>query len=200
MSDLRGKKIAIIIAFRNFRDAEYFIPKEILESAGAEIKTVSNKIGLPAGRQGVAIGADGGEAQVDFLVKDLNPTAFDAVVFVGGPGCLNSLNNEDSYNIARAMVYRPSSEGRYKIIRETVFQNKLLASICISSIILAKAGVLKGKRATVWNSVMDKSPIKILEQYGAIFEDKPVVVDGNIITANGPEAAKEFGEKIKEML
>lgn len=184
MSDLRGKKIAIVIAFRDFRDIEYFIPKEILESSGAEIKTVSNKIGLPADRQGIAIGADGGEAQVDFLLKDFNPAAFDAVIFIGGPGCLNSLDNEDSYRVAR----------------ETVSQNKLLASICISPVILAKAGVLEGKRATVWSSVMDKSPIKILEQYGAIYEDKQVVIGRNIITANGPDAAEEFGEKIKEML
>jgi protease I len=58
---------------------------------------------------------------------------------------------------------------------------------------LAKAGVLKGKKATVWSSPMDKSPIKILTQNGAIFENLDVVVDGNIITANGPQAAEEFG-------
>lgn len=175
--NLTGKKVAIIIAFRDFRDAEYFIPKEILESAGANIKTFSNKTGI-------AIGADGGDVQVDSLVKDLDPADFDAIVFIGGPGCLTSLDNEDSYNVAR----------------ETISQNKLLASICISPVILAKAGVLEGKRATVWNSVMDKSPIKILQDNKAIFEDKPVVVDGNIITANGPSAAEEFGKAIVDKL
>lgn len=174
---LENKKIAMIVAFRDFRDAEYFVPKEVVEAAGAEVKTASNK-------RGTAIGADGGEAEVDLLISEINPADFDAVVFVGGPGALENLDNEESYKLAR----------------ETVSQGKVLASICISPVILAKAGVLKEKKATVWSSPLDKEPIKILEQNGAIYEDKPVVVDGKIITANGPAAAREFGEKIIELL
>jgi protease I len=174
---LENKKIAIIISFKDFRDEEYFVPKEILEEAGAEIKTASNQTGQ-------ALGADGGEVEINLLIKDLNPTDFDGVVFIGGSGCLGNLDNENSY----------------KVIKETVSQNKVLASICISPIILAKAGVLKGKKATVWSSPMDKGPVKILEENGAIYQDESVVVDGKIITGNGPGAAKEFGEKIIEVL
>ena len=167
----------MIIAHRDFRDEEYFVPKEILEGAGAEVKTASNQMGR-------ALGADGGEVEIDLLVKDLNPADFDVVVFIGGPGCLGNLDNENSYQVAK----------------ETVSQNKILASICISPIILAKAGVLKGKKATVWSSPMDRSPVKILEENGAIYQDELVVVDGKIITGNGPGAAKEFGEAIVEVL
>lgn len=174
---LKGKLIVMIIAFRDFRDVEYFVPKEVLETAGAEVKTASNQ-------KGVAIGADGGEVEIDFLVSEINPAAFDAVVFIGGPGTLKYLDNEDSY----------------KLVRDTISQGKLLASICISPVILAKAGVLEEKKATVWSSPMDKSAIRILEQYKAIYQDEPVVVDGNIITASGPGAANEFGEKIRELL
>jgi protease I len=39
-----------------------------------------------------------------------------------------------------------------------------------------------------------------LEDNGAIYEDKPVVIDGKIVTGNGPDAAQEFGETIKELL
>lgn len=170
---LENKKIAIILAFRDFRDVEYFLPKEILESMGAEIKTASNK-------KGTAIGADGGEVEIDLLVSQINPADFDALVFVGGPGCLDNLDNEDSYRVAR----------------ETVSQNKVLASICISPVILAKAGVLKGKKATVWSSLMDKGPVRILEENEAIYQDKSVVVEGKIITANGPAAAEEFAKAI----
>ena len=174
---IENKKIAMIIAHRDFRDEEYFVPKEILEGAGAEVKTASNQMGR-------ALGADGGEVEIDLLVKDLNPADFDVVVFIGGPGCLGNLDNENSYQVAK----------------ETVSQNKILASICISPIILAKAGVLKGKKATVWSSPMDRSPVKILEENGAIYQDELVVVDGKIITGNGPGAAKEFGEAIVEVL
>ena len=175
--NISGKKIVIIVAFRDFRDVEYFVPKEILETAGAEVKTTSNKMGK-------AIGADGGDVEVDLLLEDLNPVDFNTIIFIGGPGCLENLDNENSYKIAR----------------ETVSQGKLLASICISPVILAKAGVLKGKKATVWSSPMDRGPVRILEENGAIYQDELVVIDGKIITGNGPGAAREFGEAIIEAL
>ena len=174
---LKGEKIAMIIAFKDFRDEEYFIPKEILEKAGVEIKTASNKMGR-------AIGADGGDTEVDLLIEDLNPADFDGIVFIGGSGCLKNLDNENSYKVAQ----------------ETISQNRVLASICISPVILAKAGVLEGKKATVWSSVLDKSSVKILKENGAIYQDEMVVVDGKIITGNGPAAAKEFGQTILKVL
>jgi protease I len=176
MPEAKGKKAVMIIAFREFRDAEYFVPKEILEKAGIEVKTASNKLGT-------AIGADGGDTNVDLLVSQIKVSDFDAIIFVGGPGCLNALDNENSYKVAK----------------EAVSQNKVLAAICISPVILAKAGVLEGKRATCWTDPLG-SQAKILKEKGAIFEKKPVVVDEKIITANGPEAAEEFGKTIVEIL
>jgi protease I len=170
-------KAVMVIAFKDFRDEEYFVPKEVLEDAGIEVKTASNQKGL-------ARGADGGEIKVDLLVSEINPADFDAVVFIGGPGCLDNLDNENSY----------------KIIKEMIAQGKVLASICISPVILAKAGVLQGKKATVWSSPMDRGPVKILEKNGADYQEESVVIDGKIVTGNGPSAAKEFGEAIKEFL
>jgi len=167
------KKVAIIIAFKDFRDEEYFIPRHALEGAGAEIKVVSDELGM-------ASGVDGGEIEVEIKLSDLNVSDFDAVVFVGGPGALEHLDNEDSY----------------RIVKDVIAQDKVLAAICISSTILAKAGVLQDKKATVWTSPLDKNPKKVLERGGAEYQDKDVVVDDKIITANGPRAAKEFGEAI----
>ena len=172
-----NKTTVMIVAFRNFRDPEYFVPKQILESAGVEVKTASNQMGT-------AIGAEGGRVKVDLLVSDIKPADFDAVIFIGGPGCLESLDNEDSYKAAK----------------ETVARSKTLASFCISPVILAKAGVLENKRATVWRSVVSRNTVVILEENGAIYTPESVVVDGKIITADGPEAAKEFGEAIVESL
>jgi len=171
------KNIAIIISFKDFRDEEYFIPKQILKRAGAKIITVSNSTGT-------ALGVEGGEAQVNILLENLKVEDFDAIVFIGGPGALKYLDNEISY----------------KIVKDTVSQNKLLAAICISSVILAKAGVLENKNATVWSSSLDKSAVKTLKENSANYEEKSVVIDGRIITGNGPLAAKEFGEKIVEAL
>ena len=174
---LEGKKAALIVAFRDFRDDEYFVPKKSLEDTGIEILTVSIK-------EGTAIGADGGEARVDFLLENLVVSDFDAIVFIGGPGALEDLDNEESYRVAR----------------EAIENDKVLAAICISSTILAKAGVLEGKKATVWSNPLNKKPIEILQENGAIFEDGPVVVDGKIVTGNGPQAAKQFGETLVRVL
>lgn len=174
---LLGRKIVMVIAFKDFRDEEYFVPKEILEKAGAEIKVASNK-------EGMALGADGGQVPVDYLIEDIDLNDFDAVVFVGGPGCLENLDNQTSYNLAK----------------ETVAKNKVLAAICVSPVILAKAGVLKDKETTVWSSVMDKSAIKILQEKGANYQPQNVVIAAKIITANGPDAAKEFAEAIIKIL
>lgn len=174
---LLQKKIVMVIAFKDFRDEEYFVPKEILEKAGVKVKTASNKMGK-------ALGADGGEVEIDYLIENLDPSDFDAVVFVGGPGTLSNLDNQNSYNLAK----------------ETVAKNKVLAAICVSPVILAKAGVLKGKKATVWSGPLDKEPIKILEDNGAIYTPEIVVIDGSIMTGNGPAAAGKFGAALVEIL
>jgi len=171
------KKVAIIIAYKDFKDEEYFIPRKIFEDAGTEIKVISNKLGI-------ARGADGGEVKVDIQLDELNVSEFDAIVFIGGPGALDNLDKEDSYKIAK----------------DAISQNKILAAICISPTILAKAGVLNGKKATVWTSTLNKEPKEILENNGAQYQNQDVVVDGKIITANGPAAAEKFGQEIIHML
>ena len=171
------KKVLMVIAFKNFRDVEYFLPKEILERNGVKVTTASNK-------KGEAQGADGKRANVDLLISEVNPENFDAVLFVGGPGCLENLDNEDSYRLAQ----------------RTVEKGKVLGAICISPVLLAKAGVLKEKKATVWSSPFDRQPIEILKENGVFFQDEKVVVDGKIVTANGPNAAQEFVAEILKLL
>ena len=171
------KKIALIIAFRDFRDEEYFEPKEILEKAGFEITTVSGKLGP-------AMGVYGGEAKVNLLLSDLKVHDFDAIIFVGGSGA--------------ARYFEDKSARR--IVLEAVLENKVLGAICLAPTILALAGVLKDKKATVWSSNMDKSFVGILKKEGADYSSRTVVVDGLIVTANGPEAATAFARAILDKL
>lgn len=171
------KKVLFIIAKQDFRDEEYFIPKSILEKE-FQVFTASNT------NNKIALGALGGEANVDFNYENVNVDDYEAIIFVGGPGALKNLDNETSYKIAK----------------EAVEKNKILCAICIAPTILAKAGVLKDKKATVWHTELEKGPIKVLEENGAIFVDEDVVEDGNIITANGPKSAEKFGKKILEKL
>lgn len=168
-----NKKAVFVIAFNNFKDEELFVCKDVLEKADWHIFVASTDLGI-------ANGSDGGQVNIDFLINDIKVNDFDAFVFIGGPGMVKNAENISMHSLAQ------------KIIND----NKILAAICIAPIILAKAGVLKNKKATVWSSSMNKQPIDFLKSNGAIYKNDDVVVDGNIITANGPDATKEFGEKI----
>ena len=170
-------KIAMIIAHRDFRDEEYFIPKRILMSKNFEIVTVSSF-------NEKAVGMHGGEAKIDMIIDNLIIDDFDAVLFIGGAGVADNINNSEFHRVAK----------------EAVEKGKILGAICVAPMILAKAGVLNGKKATVWSSPMNKNPIKVLKENKAIYEDETVVTDGKIITANGPLSADQFGQTVVEVL
>ncbi len=165
------KKIALVIPFKEFRDEEFFICFEKLKKENFLIKIVSDE-------EGIAIGADGGDIEVDLKINLVNVNDFDALIFIGGPGCLKRLNNEQSYHL----------------IKEAFNLNKTIAAICISPVILAESGILKEKKATVWSNSFDKTAIKTLKENGALYQDKNIVVDDNIITGNGPSSISDFSE------
>jgi putative intracellular protease/amidase len=67
--------------------------------------------------------------------------------------------------------------------------------------VLAKAGVLRGKRATVWTSPAFPQSVRALEAGGCKYESKEKIVhDVNLITAFGPDFAKQFGKAIADKL
>ncbi|MDD4376482.1 MAG: DJ-1/PfpI family protein [Clostridia bacterium] len=167
------KKIAMVIAAREFRDEECFETKDILEKEGFNITLFSNE-------KGIAVGRFGGEIKVEKTLEEIKVSDFNCILFVGGGGAIRYLDNNLSYNL----------------LRKANNENIVIAAICIAPVILANAGVLEGKKATVWSSDLDKSAIKILEQKGATYINKNSVIDKNIVTANGPSAIKEFCEDI----
>jgi protease I len=170
-------KILMVVAPRDFRDEEYFIPKEIFEKNGYKVLTASISCKM-------AIGRFGGEAEIDLEVSKANADNFDSIVFVGGSGVSNFIDDKDFHSLAK----------------EAVKAGKVVGAICVAPAILAKAGILKGKNATVWHSTMDKSAMWILEGAGAKLGSSYIVIDGNIITACGPENSREFAKAIIKML
>jgi len=165
-----------IIAKQGFRDEELFYTKEELEKSGIAVTVASKKTGTITGSRG-------GKATAEKALADVNVSAYDAVIFVGGNG------SEVYYTDQQAL----------KIAKDSIAKNKILAAICIAPGILAHAGVLNGKSATIWDSG-DGSYSSILEDNGASYTGEDVTIDGKIITANGPDAARKFGQAIANML
>lgn len=166
------KKVALFIAYKGFRDEEYLEPKKILENNGIKVITVSTEKGMASGKLGAT-------AEVDLTVDEVNIDEYDCLALVGGPGALEYLDNEKIH----------------KLFNDFYSKNKPVAAICISPVVLAHAGLLKGKKATVWPDGKDE-----LIKAGAIYVEQPVVVDSNIITANGPDAAGSYGSTIVDIL
>ncbi|MCW1301268.1 MAG: DJ-1/PfpI/YhbO family deglycase/protease [Candidatus Nanoarchaeia archaeon] len=172
-------QVLYVIAPQDFRDEEYFKPLEILKKAGIQVITASL-------RKGKCIGMFGGNANAELSIKEAidKVDSFDALIIAGGSGAVKLREDSD-------MI---------ELVKKFYEKKKLVAAICISPTILAKAGILKGKQATVWSSALDKSNINLLQKYGAIYKEEKVVIDDNIVTASGPEAAQQFGEVILRKL
>lgn len=171
-------KVLLIIAHADYQDIEYGKTRQELEKVGIEIEVASSQLGEAKGKLG-------GRAPVDLSLVSVDVKKYDGVVFIGGPG-----------------ARREYTENKlaHKIARDVVALDKILAAICIAPTILARAGILSGKRATVWAREGDIEGILILKEGGATYDDRDVTQDGKIITACGPEAAEEFGKKIAENL
>jgi cyclohexyl-isocyanide hydratase len=80
-------------------------------------------------------------------------------------------------------------------IRDRATRAKHITSVCTGSMVLAKAGLLKGKRATSHWAVRDT-----LSDFGAIPVDQRVVNDGNVLTGAGVTAGMDFAIALVEQL
>lgn len=166
------KTIALVIAERIFRDEEYQIPKNILEKAGFKVLTASTSLEKAIGKLGMTV-------KPDILVKDLFNQELAALIFIGGGGSSQYFKDKTAHELTRHFYS----------------QGKVVGAICIAPVILANAGILKGKRATVFpDGQID------LKTNRAVYTGNLVEVDGNIVTGCGPEAAEKFGNQIVEMI
>jgi protease I len=169
-------KALLVIAPRNFRDEEYSETKRALEEAGIKVKTAS--------LERECTGMFGTRVSADLMLREARSEDFDAMVLIGGSG---------------ALVYKEDAE-LHELLKKFESEGKVIGAICIAPTVLARAGILRGKKATVWTSAFDKSGAREIKSYGASYLPQPVVRDGKIITADGPTSAAQFGKEIARAL
>jgi 4-methyl-5(b-hydroxyethyl)-thiazole monophosphate biosynthesis len=112
---------------------------------------------------------------VNYLVNEVDIDSFHALVIPGG--FKNYGYYEDAFNIEFL-----------KIIREFRSRNKIIASVCVGALPLAKSGILKNKNATTYNQTEYR---QILKNNGVVVSHLQIVIDDNLITSNGPSTAIE---------
>lgn len=163
-------KQVLFVIYDRFEQTEYRVPRSILEERGAVVTVASSSSRAVTGHQGMRV-------QPDKTLSDVGAADYDAVVFIGGFG------------------YEKNDPQAQRVAREAVAENKLLAAICIAPITLAKAGVVEGKRVTCTASAYSE-----VRKAGAARSNASVERDGLLITANGPDASRRFGETIAAAL
>lgn len=165
----------MVIASNGYHQIEFNEPYGIFNESGFDVVVVSDKAGN-------ATAKDGSHFRVGFSTKDAQIVGFDGLVFIGGPGAMDCLDNDASY----ALIQAAMKEGC------------TIAAICIAPRIVAKAGGLVGVQATGWDD--DNELQEIFDRHGAYYLKESVVSDGNRVTAQGPKDAIAFAEAIKALL
>lgn len=167
-----GRRALLVVPPMGFQDEELLATRRALEAAGVQVTVAS-------GRKGPLGGMFGGTAQADVLLNQVSVDSYDAVVFIGGTGAIEYVNNATVQNLAR----------------QASVQRKVLAAIGTAPGILANAGVMRGVRSTGYISERER-----LTRAGAVYTGNPAEKDGLIITAIGSPAAQLFAQAILEGL
>jgi protease I len=175
-NDLAGKKVAIL-ATDGFEQAELFDPKKALDEAGATTHVISLKSGKIKGWDMTDWGKS---IDVDLTVDDADSADYDMLLLPGG------VQNPDKLRVnARAVAF----------VQEFFEAEKPVAAICHAPWTIIEAEEAHGRTLTSWPSLRTD-----LENAGAEWVDKEVVVDGNLITSRKPDDISAFNEAILKAL
>lgn len=164
-------EILVIIPPERFRDEELFIPVDVLRREKHTITIASKVVGMCRGSRG-------GEAESEVLLSDIVADDFDGVLFIGGGGSKLLFRDPDALRLARAMATA----------------NKPIGAICLAPVILANAGVLVGRKATVAGT-----EAATIRSAGAEYCGPGVHQDGRIVTANGPKSSLAFAQRFSSL-
>ncbi len=121
---------------------------------------------------------------VNYLTNEVDIDSFHALVIPGG--FKNYGYYKDAYNIEFL-----------NLIREFRSKNKIIASVCVGALPLAKSGVLKNKNATTYNQAEYRQSLK---NNAVVVSNEEIVIDDNLITSNGPSTATEVAFILLERL
>jgi protease I len=147
---------------------ELFYPLNRLKEEGIKVKVASMKKGMITGEHGYSV-------DVDLTLDEVKPESFDILILPGGKAPEKIRLEEKALEIARFFFK----------------ENKPVGAICHGAQTLISAGLLKGRKATCYIGIRDD-----LISAGALYEDREVVVDRNLVTSRNPRDLYAFGREL----
>jgi protease I len=161
-----------LIVPNGFRDEEYSVPKKMFEAKGIAVITGSTVLGQLTGKRKLTT------ATVDVLLQTAVAKDYDCLVIVGG---------QDTFWYNEKII---------TLLRELQAAHKPIGAICLSGVLPAQAGLMQDQRATAFET---PESVADLKKNGAIYTGEAVTVSGNIVTANGAEAAAQFADELLKL-
>lgn len=155
-----------------FEEIEALTVVDLLRRADIQVKTVSLM------EDKTVFGAHGIGVESDMMFKNIEPERCGMMVLPGGMSGTTNLCNHKYFNV---------------VLKEYVAEGKPVAAICAAPMVLAKAGLFDGHRATIYPGMEE-------ELVNAVSTGEKVVVDDKIITGRGPGVAADFALAIIEYL
>jgi protease I len=175
MSDLNGKKIAILTANEGVEQVEYEKPRKALEDAGATVELIA---------------PDKGEVQMfnhldkadtfdaDKAVSDASADDYDGLMLPGGVANPDNLRTD---------------EDAIRFVQGFVNAGKPIAAICHAPWTLVEADAVKGRTLTSFPSIKTD-----IENAGGTWVDEEVHVDQGLVTSRKPDDLPAFNDKMIE--
>jgi protease I len=162
--DLQGKRIAVLVE-KFYEDLELWYPVLRLREAGCQVWIVGPKAGE------TYTSKHGYPAKADLAAAEVKADEFDAIVIPGG------------YSPDHMRRHRPMVD----LVTEAARQGKVLAAICHGPWMLCSAKCLKGRKVTSFFAIRDD-----IENAGGLWQDAPMVRDGNLVTSRTPDDLPDF--------
>ena len=173
---LDGKRIAILIAPRGTEDPEFAKPKQAVSDAGGAITVISLE-----GGEAKTVNNDldpGSSYKVDKTIDDVTASDFDALIIPGG--CVGADKMRGSDKVVA-------------FVGDFFAAGKPVAAICHAPWTLIEAGVLKSRTLTSFPTLQTD-----IENAGATWVDREVVVDQGLVTSRNPDDLPAFCAKLVE--
>ncbi|MBI4361898.1 MAG: DJ-1/PfpI family protein [Euryarchaeota archaeon] len=161
---------ALVILAEGFEEIEATTIIDVLRRGGVEVTAAGLAPGPARGSHGISLLPD--------TTLDQTRGTYDAIVLPGGsPG---------TENLAR-------DPRVLDLLRQHHQAQKTVAAVCAAPSVLARAGLLQGRRATIYPTMTD-------HLQGAHAESQAVVQDGNLVTSQGPGTTMAFALALLERL
>lgn len=173
----KSQKRAVILTADKFEDMEVFFPLFRLLEMGWKVDIAAPKRESISGEHGYAL-------EPMITINEVNPDNYDLLIIPGG------------FPDGAPATVRKIKKAQ-EITKSFFEKNKPVASICHGPWMLAAADVIRGRHLTsYWQDGVPED----IKAAGGIWEDKEVVVDGNLITSRYPMDLPDFMREVAKKI